>query len=176
MDITYSINDVPIRLTYERWFHITENHDDLASYYFEVLETVENPELIVRGNKGSLKAVKNMGKNNKLVVIYREISKRGGFILGDMDFANWVKETFLSIRNDQKEIPQLKRLKPKVSLETILEVVSDEFGCSKEMIREKGRKNNKPRGIAAYLARDLRGAICGKLGDFLPAYRALLSP
>ena len=100
----------------------------------------------------------------------------GGFILGDMDFANWIKETFLSIRNDEKEIPQLKRLKPKVSLETILQVVSDEFGCSKEMIREKGRKNNKPRGIAAYLARDLRGAICGKLGDFLPAYRALLLP
>jgi len=65
---------VPIRLTYERWFHITENHDDLASYYFEVLETVEEPELIVRGNKGSLKAVKSLGKNNWLVVVYKEIS------------------------------------------------------------------------------------------------------
>jgi len=81
LDITYSVNDVPIRLTYERWFHITENHDDLASYYFEVLETVENPELIVRGNKGSSKAVKSMGKNNWLVVVYREISKRDGFII-----------------------------------------------------------------------------------------------
>ena len=89
----------------------------------------------------------------------------GGFILGDMDFVNWVKETFLSTRNDEKEIPQLKRLK-KVSLETILQAVSDEFGCSKEMIREKGRKNNKSRGIAVYLARDLSGATCGKLGDF----------
>ena len=29
----------------------------------------------------------------------------GGFILGDMDFVNWVKETFLSTRNDEKEIP-----------------------------------------------------------------------
>ena len=62
MDITYSVNNVPIRLTYERWFHITENHDDLSSYYFEVLETVESPELIVRGNKGALKASKSMGK------------------------------------------------------------------------------------------------------------------
>ena len=34
------------------------------------------------------------------------------------------------------------------------------------MIREKGRKNNKYRGIAVYLARDLSGALCGKLGDF----------
>ena len=56
----YSVNGVPIRLTYERWFHITENHDDLASYYFEVLEAVEKPEFITRGNKGSLKATKNM--------------------------------------------------------------------------------------------------------------------
>ena len=46
MEIAYSVNGVPIRLTYERWFHITENHDDLASYYFEVLETVESPDFI----------------------------------------------------------------------------------------------------------------------------------
>jgi len=81
LDIAYSVNNVPIRLTYERWFHITENHDDLSSYYFEVLETVESPELIVRGNKGALKAVKSMGKNNWLVVVYREISKNDGFII-----------------------------------------------------------------------------------------------
>ena len=28
MDIAYSINNIPIRLTRERWFQITENHDD----------------------------------------------------------------------------------------------------------------------------------------------------
>jgi hypothetical protein len=81
LDIAFSVYGVPIRLTYERWFHITENHDDLASYYFEVLETVEEPELIVRGNKGSLKAVKSLGKNNWLVVVYKEISKDDGFII-----------------------------------------------------------------------------------------------
>jgi len=68
----------------------------------------------------------------------------GGFILGDIDFISWVKGTFLSTRNDEKEIPQLKRLKPKISLEKILQVVSDEFGCSKEKILEKGRKTTKP--------------------------------
>ena len=36
-NITYSVNDVPIRLTDERWTHIVENHDDIAGYYFEVL-------------------------------------------------------------------------------------------------------------------------------------------
>jgi len=90
----------------------------------------------------------------------------GGFILGDIDFISWVKGTFLSTRNDEKEIPQLKRLKPKISLEKILQVVSDEFGCSKEKILEKGRKNNKARVLAIYLARDFSGATCSKLGDY----------
>lgn len=62
MDVAYSVNKVPIRLTYERWYHITENHDDLASYYYDVLETVENPDFIVQGNKGTLKATKNISK------------------------------------------------------------------------------------------------------------------
>ena len=81
METTCSVNDVPIRLTYERWFHIIENHDDLASYYFEVLEVVEKPEFIIRGNKGTLKAAKNMGKDTWLIVVYKEISIRDGFII-----------------------------------------------------------------------------------------------
>ncbi|MHC1599717.1 MAG: hypothetical protein ACXQS5_02720 [Candidatus Methanospirareceae archaeon] len=40
---TCSVNGVPIRLTDERWTHIVENHDDMAGYYFDVLETVANP-------------------------------------------------------------------------------------------------------------------------------------
>ena len=81
MDIAYSINGVSIRLTYERWYHIIENHDDLASYFFDVLETVEHPEFIMKGNKGTLKATKSMGKNKWLVVVYREISKTDGFVI-----------------------------------------------------------------------------------------------
>ena len=78
MDVAYSVNNVPIRLTYERWYHITENHDDLASYYYDVLETVENPEFIVRGNKGTLKATKIISKSKWLVVIDKELSKEDG--------------------------------------------------------------------------------------------------
>ena len=81
MDTARSINGVSIRLTYERWFHISENHDELTSYFYEVLETVELPQLIVRGNKGALKAVKAFGRNKWLVVIYKEISKEDGFIV-----------------------------------------------------------------------------------------------
>jgi hypothetical protein len=53
MDIAVSVNSVPIRLTYERWYHITENHDDMASYFHETLDAFENPDVVVRGNNGS---------------------------------------------------------------------------------------------------------------------------
>ena len=81
MDIAYSVNRVPIRLTHERWFHISENHDDLASYYFEVLETVEKPRIVVQGNKGTFKAARSVGKGKWLVVVYREVNSKDGFII-----------------------------------------------------------------------------------------------
>lgn len=52
MDIAKSKNGVPIRLTEERWFHITEEHSEMAGYYFEVLETLEEPEAICKGKTG----------------------------------------------------------------------------------------------------------------------------
>jgi len=81
MDTAYSVRNIPIRLTYERWHHITENHDDLASYYYDVLETVENPEFVIQGNKGSFKATKAIAKRKWLVVIYKELAKEDGFII-----------------------------------------------------------------------------------------------
>ena len=81
MDIAYSRNGVPIRLSYERWYHIIENHDDLASYYYDVLETIENSHFVIKGNKGTLKATRNFGKNRWLVVIYRETSRKDGFVI-----------------------------------------------------------------------------------------------
>ncbi len=81
MDFVYSVNRVPIRLTYERWFHITENHEDLASYFYEVLETIEEPEFVVRGNKGTLKAIRNFGRQKWLTVVYKEIGNKDGFVI-----------------------------------------------------------------------------------------------
>ena len=81
MDIAYSKNGVPVRLGYERWYHITENHDELASYYHDILDIIEKPNFIVRGNKGTLKATRNLGKSVWLTVIYREVSKKDGFVI-----------------------------------------------------------------------------------------------
>ena len=82
MDIVHSVNDIPIRITRERWFHITENHDDLAGYYDDVLHTIENPDLVIQGYGGALIAVKGMGRRRYLCVVYKEfISKKDGFVI-----------------------------------------------------------------------------------------------
>ena len=81
MDTAYSVHGVPIRLSYERWYHIVENHDDLASTFHEILDTVENPDVVVRGSHGALKAVKSLGRAKWMVVVYRELSKRDGFVI-----------------------------------------------------------------------------------------------
>lgn len=52
MDVVKSRNDVPIRLTEERWLHITEEHSELAGYYFEVIEAVKEPVAIYEGEAG----------------------------------------------------------------------------------------------------------------------------
>jgi hypothetical protein len=81
MDVVISKSGVPIRLTDERWFHIVENHDDVAGYYDDVLETVEDPDLILRGYRGALIAVRQLRGRKYLAVIYKEVSRKDGFII-----------------------------------------------------------------------------------------------
>ena len=81
MDVAFSRNGVPIRLTEERWFHIVENHDDLAGYYDEVLHSIEDPDLILRGHGGALIAVKALGRKKYLAVVYKELSRKDGFVI-----------------------------------------------------------------------------------------------
>jgi len=81
MDFALSIEGVPIRLTTERWFHIVENHDDLAGHYDDVLETVENPDTVLRGYRSSLIAARSYGRKRYLMVVYRQVSADEGFII-----------------------------------------------------------------------------------------------
>jgi hypothetical protein len=81
MDVVLSVEGVPIRLTTERWFHIVENHDDIAGYYDDVLETVENPDMVLRGYRGSLIAARGYGRRRYLAVVYRQVSTEDGFII-----------------------------------------------------------------------------------------------
>ncbi len=81
MDVIKSKNDVPIRLPEERWFRITEEHSEMAGYYFEVLEAVAQPEAIYEGRAGECLAVREVEKDKYIVVIYKEVSNEDGFII-----------------------------------------------------------------------------------------------
>lgn len=81
MDISQSKNGVPIRLTEQRWLHITEEHSEMAGYYFEVLETIQEPGAIYEGKVGELLAVKEIEPGKYLVVVYKEMSKKDGSVI-----------------------------------------------------------------------------------------------
>lgn len=83
MDIAISKNNIPIRLTEERWHHISTGHPEVAGYYYEILETIENPTIIYEGNYNELICIskKNEVTSKFIVVVYKEISLDDGFII-----------------------------------------------------------------------------------------------
>jgi hypothetical protein len=75
-----------IRLTDERIKHITINHPETKNCISWILETIENPDLILAGDFGELIAIKLYDKtpvtfDKYLTVVYKEASKLDGFIL-----------------------------------------------------------------------------------------------
>jgi hypothetical protein len=91
---------------------------------------------------------------------------REGFIIGGDGFADWVQTTMLAKRREEKEIPQLKKLRPKPAIEKIIEAVANEFGCSRDDILRSGKKKNQARDIAIYIARTASGNSCKWLGEY----------
>jgi hypothetical protein len=75
-----SKSGIPIRLTDERWAHITEEHCEMAGLRSEVLETVENPVRVLAGGAGESLAVREMEAGKCLVVVYRE-ARVDGFVI-----------------------------------------------------------------------------------------------
>jgi hypothetical protein len=72
-----SRNGVPIRLTDERWAHITEEHCELAGLRPDVLQTISDRERVLRGGEGELLAVRESDKGKHLVVVSRELDNDG---------------------------------------------------------------------------------------------------
>lgn len=81
METVKSVNNIPIRLTDERWVHIVENHDDLAGYLDEVLLAVESPDYVIKGYQEALIALKQKEEGKFLAVVYKEVGKSDGFII-----------------------------------------------------------------------------------------------
>jgi uncharacterized protein YuzE len=81
LEIAKSINNIPIRLTNERWIHIVENHDDLAGYFDDVLLTIESPDYVIKGYQEALIALKQREEGKFLAVVYKESGRSDGFII-----------------------------------------------------------------------------------------------
>jgi hypothetical protein len=85
MELIRSINNVPIRLTDERWQHITTRHPELVDQQEKLLETIAKPEQIQAGDTGELLAIRFYPQtpltSKFMVVAYREVSVDDGFIL-----------------------------------------------------------------------------------------------
>lgn len=83
MDVAISKNKVPIRLTQERWPHISTGHPEIANYYYEILETIENPVRIYEGTRNEHIAVskKHAETGKFIVVIYKETEPTDGFVI-----------------------------------------------------------------------------------------------
>jgi len=83
--IVRAVTGVPIRLTPERFGHISRRHPEMISQEEGILETVETPDLIQEGDSGTLIALK-LYQSTPLTekycaVIYREVSAIDGFVI-----------------------------------------------------------------------------------------------
>lgn len=85
MIIIKSKNNVPVRLTIERWEHIIRRHPEMAEQKEQVLETVNNPDIIQQGDFGELMAIRFYERtpltSKYLVAIYKESSATDGFVI-----------------------------------------------------------------------------------------------
>lgn len=83
MDVAISKNKVPIRLTQERWHHISTGHPEIAGYYYEILETIQNAVCIYEGTRNEYIAVsaKQEQTGKFIVVIYKESETADGFVI-----------------------------------------------------------------------------------------------
>lgn len=75
-----SKNNIPIRLTDERWTHIIKEHCELAGMRVEILATVAEPIRILEGSQKELLAVTEIERGKHLVVVYRELNQNGFII------------------------------------------------------------------------------------------------
>ena len=80
-----SVGGVAIRLTEERWAHITRRHPEMSTMRTSVLQTVSEPDLVQVGDVGSLLAIRLYPTTpltrKHLVVPYREVTRVDGFVL-----------------------------------------------------------------------------------------------
>ncbi len=70
--VVNSSSGASVRLTDERWAHISQEHRELIGWRSRVLETVQTPDRVLEGTLGELLAVRQVEPGKCLVVVYRE--------------------------------------------------------------------------------------------------------
>jgi len=96
-----------------------------------------------------------------------------GVVLGAEGFVARVKE-MLRTRPRDGELPALKRLTTRPTVECIVRAVEAEFGCDASRWRPGRRADELPRAVAAHLGRGLAGAPSQAIAAAL-GYRSLSS-
>ncbi len=77
-----SVDGNIIRLTDERWQHISTGHPEVADLYYEMLQAIAEPQTVYDGGEGELIAVKPVaGLNKFIVVVYRQDKPSDGFVI-----------------------------------------------------------------------------------------------
>ena len=92
-----------------------------------------------------------------------------GTVLGSQAFLDWVKNTFLSDRPVEHDIPELTHLKPRPDVGAIVATVAAYYRLSPEHLLARDRKGNQERDVAIYLARELSGLTGTELGRYFGA-------
>jgi putative transposase len=88
-----------------------------------------------------------------------------GFILGGERFVKKIQERLVS-PTDEKEVPQLKKLKLRPTKEQIVDTVRREFSCQRDDILAVGKKRNAAREVAIYLSQLHTGLTGKELGQY----------
>jgi hypothetical protein len=77
-----SIDGHTIRLTDKRWQHISTGHPEVADFYYDILQTIAEPQIVYDGGEGELIAVKPIeGLDKFIVVVYRQLPPNDGFVI-----------------------------------------------------------------------------------------------
>ena len=83
--VARSKNQVPIRLTEERWLHIITSHTEMDGNILELIKTIEDPDTITKGVSDELRCIKFFPRTHLgpkyLMVAYKEQSPDDGFII-----------------------------------------------------------------------------------------------
>jgi REP element-mobilizing transposase RayT len=89
-----------------------------------------------------------------------------GCIVGNENFVTWIQKKLPLFKSGEREIPQLKKLKLRPTMDTIVQEVREEFGCEVEDILRAGKKRNIAREAAIYLSQ-LHAGVTGKaVGEY----------